>query len=200
MISQQLEECIKLNKKLLPLLALSILPVLVIGMPDDADKIGKQFAIDNPGVTIGVHTLEEALTEKQEIDRAQLIVEGTILEVKPYWKIIRSDTLPRVYTEFAVKVDDVIKGNLNDKTLKVVMAGGVLDGITTKTEALELAAGNQVILLLGKDTDSIFGDAYSPISISKSIYKIEHNQATNKLDDRSGNKDQVKERISNQLN
>ena len=190
-----------MNKKaLLPLLSLAIIPFLIIGVPyNDADKIGKQFAIDNPGVTIAVYTLEEDITEKEEIKRSQLIIEGTVIETKPYWKIIYSDSIPRIFTEFTIKVDDVLKGNLNDKTIKVVMEGGILDGIITKTDAINLIPGTKVIMLLGKDVNDIFGDAYYPLSVMKSVYTIKDDQATNKLDDRSGNKDEVKERISNKL-
>ncbi len=188
-----------MNKKLLlPLLVLVVIPVLVFSQPD-ADTIGKQFAVDNPGISIGVSTLEEALTEEQEINRASLIVEGTILEAKPYWKIIHNDKPPRIYTEFTVKVDDVIKGDINSQTITFVVGGGDLDGIISRTESVDLTVGEQVILLLGKDIHSIFGDTYNPISISKSIYKIEDGQAINKLDDRTGNKDDVKERISDLL-
>ena len=193
-----------MNKKLLlPLLALAVLPVLMLGAQDGdrADIIGKQFAAENPGVTIGTHTLEEYLTEKQEIDRAQLIIEGTVLEAMPYWKIIDDDSFPRIYTEYAVKVIDVIKGDtgLNGKTVKVVMAGGKLDGITATTEAVELTEGANTILLLAKEPHTVYGEAYFPISVSKSIYKIENDQAINKIDDRSNNKDEVKKRISDKL-
>ena len=104
--------------------------------------MGKQLAVKHPGATIAVHTLEEELTEEQEIRRAQLIVEGTIVEVKPFWKIIHDDSMPKVYTEFSIKVEDVVKGSHHGKHLKVVMAGGVLDGITTKTETVELSEGS----------------------------------------------------------
>lgn len=168
---------------------------------DHADRIGKQFAAKNPGVTIETHTLEEHLTERQEIDRAQLIIEGTVLEAMPYWKIIDDDSFPRIYTEYAVKVIDVIKGDtgLNGKTVKVVMAGGKLDGITATTEAVELTEGANTILLLAKEPHTVYGEAYFPISVSKSIYKIENDQAINKIDDRSNNKDEVKKRISDKL-
>ena len=52
-----------------------------------------------------------------------------------------------------------------------------------------------MILLLGKDPNSVFGDEYSPVSVSKSIYKIDGAQAVNKIDDRSGDKTEVKARI-----
>lgn len=184
-------------------MALAVLPVLMLGAQggDHADRIGKQFAAKNPGVTIETHTLEEHLTERQEIDRAQLIIEGTVLEAMPYWKIIDDDSFPRIYTEYAVKVIDVIKGDtgLNGKTVKVVMAGGKLDGITATTEAVELTEGANTILLLAKEPHTVYGEAYFPISVSKSIYKIENDQAINKIDDRSNNKDEVKKRISDKL-
>ncbi len=187
----------------MPLLALVIVPVIILAMQDGgrADEIGKQFAAEYPGATIMIHTSEAAFTEQQEVVRAQLIIEGTILGVKPYWKVVGDDTIPRIHTEYAVRVDDVIKGdnNLLTKTISVELSGGSLDGITAKTESIELTTGETVIMLLGKDTNSIFGDAYSPLSVSKSVYKIENGYATNKADDRSGSKDEIKKRISDKL-
>ena len=194
-----------MNRKimLLPLLALAVLPVLAASnmYGPDADRIGKQFAADNPGATIGIHTLEAASTESQDVGKAQLIIEGTVTEVRPYWKVIRDDIMPRIFTEFTVRVDDVIKGDLglSGKTVSVAMSGGSLDGITMETEAAKMTKGTQAILMLGKDTESVFGDAYSPISVSKSIYIIKDGYAENKVDDRSGDKDEVKKRISDSL-
>ena len=83
-------------------------------------------------------------------------------------------------------IRDSLKGNLIDKTIKVVMEGGILDGITTKTDAINLIPGTKVIMLLGKDVNDIFGDAYYPLSVMKSVYTIKDDQATNKLDDEHG--------------
>lgn len=187
-----------MNKKiLLPLLALAILPVLAFGLgQDDADKIGKQYAADNPGLMITTHTLEAAITEAEEVDRAELIIEGTIKKVTPHWKVIRNDADPVIYTEFTLKVTDVIKGNVQGNNVKFVMSGGQLDGVTSFTEGSKLAKGDKVILLLAKDSSSIFGDNYSTISVSKSIYVFDEDYAKNKHDDRSDHKDKVKERIS----
>ena len=54
-----------------------------------------------------------------------------------------------IYTEFTVKVNDVIKGDTNKDILKVVLPGGVLDGVTAKTESTELTPNSKVLLLLG---------------------------------------------------
>ena len=77
-----------MNKKIiLSLVAIAvIIPVLGIGMmPDnvDADKIGKEFAANYPGSTIITSPIEEQISEQEEINRAQLIIEGVILEEKP---------------------------------------------------------------------------------------------------------------------
>lgn len=183
---------------LLPLLALAILPVLAFGLvEDDADKIGKQFAANHSGLMMTTHTLEEDITETEEVKRAELIIEGTIKNVKPFWKIIREDADPKIYSEFTVKVDDVIKGEVNGNMIKVVMSGGQLDNVTSITEGTKMKKDNQVILLLAKDPNSVFGDNYSTISVSKSIYLIDDEFAKNKHEDRSDNKNKVKERISN---
>ena len=192
------------KKRLLPLLAIAVLPVLLMfGVQGDgrADRIGKQFAAENPGATIGTHTLEEHLTEEQEINRAQLIIEGIVQKARPYWKIVEEDSFPRIYTEYTIKVADVVKGDssLNGRTVRVVTVGGTLDGITAAVEAVGLTEGAGTIMLLAKEPHTTYGDAYFPISVSKSIYKIEDGRAINKMDGRTGDRDEVKERISDKL-
>jgi len=186
-----------MNKKiLLPLLVLAVIPVIGFGLiPDDADRLGKEFAANYPGATIGVHSLEEEISEQEEVDRASLIIEGTIIETDTYWKIVRSDSPPRIFTDFTVKVDEVIKGE-SKKIVKVTMSGGEKDGVTTYTEGSKIKNGDKVIMILGQDISSVFGDSYTPISISKSTYVIDDDEkANNKINDRSDNKDKVKERI-----
>ncbi len=182
---------------LLYLLAIAVIPVVGLGMiPDDADRIGKQFAADYPGVTIGVHSLEEDISEKEEINRASLIVEGTVLEAKPFWKIVHENSNPRIFTDYTIQVDDVIKGQ-DKRTVKVTMSGGSLDGIKSQTAAPELAEGDRVIMILGQDLASVFGDSYTPVSISKSTYVIDENdRAKNHMDDRTDDLEKVKSRIA----
>ena len=195
----QLEECIKMNRKLLlPLLALAIIPALVFGLNQpDADAIGKQFAKDNPGVRIGVHTLEEDISEQEEVNRSSLIVEGKILKANAYWKIIHEGQPPRIFTDYIVQVDEVIKGQ-HKKTIKVTMSGGALDGITSMTASPELKKGDRVIMLLGQDLESSFMDSYTPVSISKSTYVVDENgNGKNKMSERNDQVDKIKSRIAN---
>ncbi len=187
-----------MNKKIiLPFLALAIIPVLVFGFSQpSADELGKQFAKDHQGMTIGVHTLEEDITEQEEINRSSLVVEGEILNTKAYWINVNDQKYPRIFTDYTVQVDEVIKGDYK-KIIKVTIGGGELDGVKTSTVAPELAKGDKVIMILGKDISSPFGDNYVPISISKSTYVIDEDGiAENKKSDRSDNKDKVKERLA----
>lgn len=188
-----------MNKKLLmPLLALAIIPAVVFGFglsQPDADAIGKQFAADHPGISMGVSTTEEAITEDEEINRASLIVEGTVLNAQSKWVIIHNDQPPRIFTDYKILVDEVIKGQYK-KVIKVTMSGGTLDGVTSKTSAPVLEKGDRVIMILGQDLNSLFGDNYTPVSISKSTYVIdETGNAENRQNDRSNDKEKVKERI-----
>lgn len=188
-----------MNKKLLlSILTLAVIPALVFGLSQpDADAIGKQFAADNPGITIGVSTTEEAITEEEEINRASLIVEGKVLNAKSKWVIIHDNQPPRIFTDYKIQVDEVIKGQYK-KVIKVTLSGGTIDGVTSKTSSPMLEKGDRVIMILGQDLGSIFDDSYTPVSISKSTYVIDENDnAENRQNDRSDNKDKVKERISN---
>ena len=186
-----------MNKKyLLSLLTLAIIPVFVLGLNGpDADTMGKQFAKNNPGVTIGVHSLEEDITEQEEINRATLIIEGTVLNTKPYWKIINDPDFPRIFTDYTIKVSEVIKGDPK-KIVKVTLMGGNLDGVSTQTTAPEIVKGDRVIMILGQDLDSLFKGSYVPVSISKSTYIIdEKGNAKNINSDRTGDKGKVKDRL-----
>ena len=187
-----------MNKKLLlPLLGLAIIPVIVFGIAEpDADTIGKQFAKEHAGGVIGVHTSEEDITEQEEVKRATLIIEGTIIDEKPYWKITSDKQHPRIYTDYIIEVENVIKGE-NKKQVKVTVVGGTLDDVKTESGAPEIATGDKVIMVLGQDLESAFKDSYLPISISKSIYTVnEDGKAENQYSQRSGDKDVVKSRLA----
>ena len=187
-----------MNKKLLlALLGLAAIPVMIFSITTpDADVIGKQFAKEHAGGVIGVHTLEENITEQEEVRRAVLIIEGTVMEATPYWKITNDEKHPRIFTDYTIKVDSVIKGE-NKKQIKVTIVGGTLDGVKTKAGAPEVAKGDKVIMVLGQDLESAFKSSYIPISISKSIYLVDENgKAENQYSQRTGDKDIVKSRLA----
>ena len=188
-----------MNKKIiLSLVAIAvIIPVLGIGMiPDNADKLGKEFAANNPGATIITSSLEEKISEQEEVNRAQLIIEGIILEEKPFWKMDEGDKYPYILTEYVVKVNDVIKGNISvDQTVNVLMRGGTLDGVTSYNESLDIESGDNVIMLLGQDVNSIWGGYYFPISVTKSTYAVDDDLAKNYLESKNMDKTLLKEKL-----
>ena len=190
-----------MNKKIiLTLVAIAvIIPVLGIEMmPDnvDADKIGKEFAANYPGATIMTSSLEERISEQEEVNRAQLIIEGVILEEKTFWKLDQGDKHPYILTEYVVKVNDVIKGDMSvDQTVNVLMRGGTLDGVTSYNKSLDIEAGDNVIMILGKDITSIWGEYYFPISVTKSTYAIDDDLAKNYLESRNMDKTLLKDKL-----
>ena len=190
-----------MNKKIiLSLVAIAvIIPALGIGMlPDnvDADKLGKEFAANYPGATIMTSSIEEQISEQEEINRAQLIIEGVILEEKPFWKVDQGDKQPYILTEYLVKVNDVIKGDVSvDQTVNVLMRGGTLDGVTSYNESLDIEAGDNVIMLLGQDLNSVWEGYYFPISVTKSTYTIDDDLAKNYLESKNMDKTLLKEKL-----
>ena len=190
-----------MNKKIiLSLVAIAvIIPVLGIGMiPDnvDADKLGKEFAANYPGATIMTSSLEERISEQEEVNRAQLIIEGVILEEKTFWKLEQGDKYPYILTEYVVKVNDVIKGDMSvDQTVNVLMRGGTLDGVTSYNKSLDIESGDNVIMLLGQDLNSVWGGYYHPISVSKSTYVVEDEIAKNMMPERNMDKTLLKEKL-----
>ena len=78
-----------------------------------------------------------------------------------------------------------------------MMRGGSLDGVTAHAESLDIELGDNVIMLLGKDTNSIWGDSYSPISVTKSTYVLEGDVTKNKLPSKIMDKTKLKDRLKN---
>ncbi len=188
-----------MNKKIILsiIIVVATLPVFATSiLTPDADKIGKEFATNNPGVTIVTSTLEEKISEQEEVNRAQLIIEGVILEEKAFWKVDKDDEQPYILTEYVIKVNDVIKGNVSvDQTVNVIMRGGTLDGVTSYNESLDIESGDNVIMLLGIDINSIWGGYYFPISVTKSTYAIDDDLAKNYLESKNMDKILLKEKL-----
>ena len=189
-----------MNKVAIPVIIIAIaIPLLVVGlMPaPDADEIGKEFARNHPGAVIGFHVLEEDISEQEEVSRARIIIEGTVQEAKPFWKIDSGDEYPYILTEYTVKVNNVIKGNvLANQTIAVLMRGGTLDGITAHAESVDIGLGDSVIMLLGQDASSIWSNSYFPISATKSTYVLDGEQAKNKIESRSMDETALKEKLA----
>ena len=99
-------------------------------------------------------------------------------------------------TEYVIKVNDVIKGNVSiDQTVNVIMRGGTLDGVTSYNESLDIESGDNVIMLLGIDINSIWGGYYFPISVTKSTYAIDDDLAKNYLESKNMDKILLKEKL-----
>ena len=164
---------------------------------DEAAKLGKEFAAQYSGADISISVLEAEVSEQEEVNRAELIAGGTIIDIKPFWKIVREDSPPRIYSEYMLKVSDVIKGSVQEgDTVSVVMAGGSLDGIEMKyTDAPDLQQGDNVIMLLGRDA-SIYGSSYHPVSVLKSTYIIDGSEAKNNFASRNMDKELLREKLT----
>lgn len=190
------------KKFLLPLLALVLIPVVLLDVEKpDADALGKNIAKKWPNSTMGIHVTEEAITEAEEVQRASLVIEGTVLNAQPYWQTTNDPDYPEIFTDYTISVDNAIKGT-SKQTITVTLLGGFLDGITAKSPSPILAEGDRVIMVLGQDLRSLFHESYTPVSISKSIYLIDKNDYANNENypDRSGDREHVQSRLAKLAN
>lgn len=169
---------------------------LLLAEPD-ADALGKEFAARHPGATVVTHVTEEALSEQDEIGRAEAVIEGTVVDARPFWRVLGDPEYPRIFTEYAVRVDGAIKGGVGaGQTISVMLPGGALDGVTARSDAPILEAGDRVIMLLGRDPASIWGGSYHPVSVTKSTYVIEGGIAKNALESRTMARADLVERLA----
>lgn len=91
------------------------------------------------------------------VDDAPIVIHGTVIRSQPEWSMGR-DGKKRIYTFTEVQVDDVLKGNLNDKVITVKELGGEKDGIGLEIPGTaKFSPGEDIVLFLNsKDPDQAF--------------------------------------------
>lgn len=104
-------------------------------------------------------------TETQRIDRADLIVRGTVVE---QW--VEADPSGRLYTRVMVDVAHTYKGAVPDGRVVVTQPGGELGGVRTLVDGTaRFNVGEDVVLLLQEKAH--FGD-FVLISMIKGKYTV----------------------------
>ena len=123
------------------------------------------------------------------------IVHGTLADSSSYveWRVSGSVAVPSVYTVWTLEQIESFKGE-GSKTVDFVVDGGTYNNIVQKAmHDTELNKGEEVVVFLLKDTDSVYKDNYYLTGIESGIYKIKDGFATNSYVKSSYDADSLKE-------
>lgn len=118
-------------------------------------------------LSLGGHasaTVSEALSLRELVQQADYVVLATAREGRA-----RRDAHGRIVTEYALRVDDVMKGELHaGSRLVMISLGGVLGDLGMRVEGEpHLEAGARYVLFLRRS-----GDALRPVGMSQGVLPL----------------------------
>ena len=159
---------IDMNKKILiPLVAILALPGMYLGGVIPMSVVTEVYS--------------PLYSNENLVERSELVVHGTLLDSISYveWYVSGSVVVPSVYTVWTLQQSESIKGQ-DFRTIEFVVDGGTYNNIVQKSmHDTELSKGDNVIVFLSKDADSIYKDNYYLTGIESGIYKITDGVARN---------------------
>ena len=101
------------------------------------------------------------LQQREElVEYSEMVMHGTLVDSSSYveWHVSGNAAVPSVYTVWSLQQSESIKGP-DFKTVDFVVNGGTYNNIVHESmHDTELNKGDDVIVFLTKDTDSIYKD------------------------------------------
>ena len=175
---------IDMNKKLfIPIVIVLALPGLYLG-----------GAIP---MYVNTESWSPAYTTEDLVEYSDLIIHGTLTDSYSYveWYVSGNVAVPSVYTVWTIEHSETFKGDADDKT-KFVVNGGTYNNIVQDVmHKTELNKGDDAIVFLTKEPDSIYKNHYYMVGIESGIYKISDDNATNSYVKLSYDADSFKETL-----
>ncbi len=173
-----------MNKKLLmPIAVVLVLPGLYLGgiIP----------------MSVNTEAWSPVYTDEKLAKYSDLIIHGTLTDSYSYveWYVSGNVAVPSVYTVWTIEHSETLKGGAGDKTEFVVNGGTYNNIVQDVMHKTELNKGDDVIVFLAKEPDSVYKDHYYMVGIESGIYKIDDGKATNDYVESSYNADSFKETI-----
>lgn len=176
-----------MNKKLLlPIIAIvAILPVLAMTSFSEPTTIESNISTTSEK-EIQIYSYSERIFTVPELyETADLVIEGKILNTMPFEKLVdKEHKRPWLFTIATVQIQEVIKGDVTPKTIKVQLLGGeTLDRIGV-SERLDVDKNDTVIMFLELDPENIYGSNYNLVTPSQALYQVQDGNAYKFEEDR----------------
>ncbi len=121
-------------------------------------------------------------TMPELVKTADLIIVGQVTSVEPYEKMVdpQHDS-PWLFTLATVQIQEILKGQTDQKTVKVQLMGGESDTQVSLYDRLDVKPNETFVLFLSKSptstSTSMYGDNYSVTSTINGLYVIDGDTA-----------------------
>ena len=124
-------------------------------------------------LVIQSHSLSPDISAEDLTQKAELVVKGKLVGYTTELQYSDNDlSKPMVFTNWELEPKKFLKGSSNENPIIVKTLGGEYNNIRHIEKSSFLEEGNNVILFLTVDPDSIYGDSYYITGISSGHYKI----------------------------
>jgi hypothetical protein len=146
-------------------------------------------------ITVYSDGLSPVFEEAELMERNERVVHGTIVDLDT--SVVFPDggnnmKTPYVFSIWTLEVEDAVKG-IEEQTIQFKTSGGTYRNIVHHSESPSFELGEEVIVFLTKDPDSVWGDSYYLTGIESGVFKIDPNgNARNELRDIAINAEQFK--------
>ena len=152
-------------------------------------------------VIIDSYSLSPDLSVEDLAPEAKLIVKGKILTHRSEIQYIDDDVSKHILlTNWDLKPEKFLKGSSNENLINVKILGGKYDNNVFTWTHLLSEDGDDVILFLNLDPDSIYGDSYHVAGVISGHYKITDDGKAKNTDMRKDTTEkQLEKRIENSL-
>lgn len=138
--------------------------------------------------------LSPVFDEAELMERSILAIHGSIVDVDTEVVFENNGDIisPYVFSIWTIASIDTIKGTEQEK-IQFKTSGGTYRNIVHHSHSPSFEIGDEVIVFLSKDPDSVWGNSYYLTGIASGVFEIDANDnATNKLRDVTVNVEQLK--------
>lgn len=172
-----------MNKKnILPLIAvMAILPVIAMVSFSESSfnesSMTKSYTDTDKELQI-ISSSERNFTIPELYDTADLVIEGKILNTMPFEKLVdKEHKKPWLFTIATVQIQEVLKGEVTSKAIRVQLLGGETEDKIAISERLDVQKSDVVIMFLELDPENIYGSNYNLIAPTQSLFQIHDGNA-----------------------
>ena len=190
-----------MNRKIMILMvvAVAMLPIFgILGMSSDQEEVqSRHLSIPDTNKMVTVHSFDEvAFTLPELVSTSELIIKGSVLNVTSFEKKVDLEhKMPWIFSIATVQVQDVLKGEIGERIIRVQLHGGETEERIALSEGHDIKDAGDVIMFLEKDSESIYGSNYALVSQISSMYLIDDDVAKHYYEEKSLSVDSLKASI-----
>ena len=132
-------------------------------------------------LTATTYSSSPAYDDETLYQTSLIVVEGTLVEDSSHveWHVSGNYAVPSISTVWSLQQNELFKGQDLDIVEFIVDGGTYNNMVHHAMHSTELNRGDDVIVFLSKDADSIYKDNYYLTGIESGVFKIKDGLASN---------------------